>query len=235
MNTSNLNHKIYEEHLSDTKMPRLPLIHKLSCVSSKGCRPFYGEWYGLSTSESESKWQAELGAHFSLEFWDKTYILNKQSLVSNKTKWINLQILRFILPTNYSVNKYKPLQDPGCSFCISHLERLPFLIWSCPVVRDFWEMVGNILEFYYPYFTLGRKEAIFGDIKSKGDSVINTMLLLSKQFIWKEKFGSKNIDEVKYITFMRKELNFLLESMNYQGNGIKFRTEWNNILEHFNI
>ena len=96
-------------------------------------------------------------------------------------------------------------------------------------------MVEEILKTYFPNFKLGRKEAIFGDIKSKGDSVINTMLLLSKQFIWKEKFGSKNIDEVKYITFMRKELNFLLESMNYQGNGIKFRTEWNNILEHFNI
>ena len=193
------------------------------------------EWYGLSTSESESKWQAELGAHFSLEFWDKTYILNKQSLVSNKTKWINLQILRFILPTNYSVNKYKPLQDPGCSFCISHLERLPFLIWSCPVVRDFWKMVGNILEFYYPNFTLGRKEAIFGDIKTKGDSVINTMLLLAKHFIWREKFGSRNIDEVKYISFMRKELGFLQENMDFKGNGIKFRTDWNSILEYFNV
>ena len=235
-----LNHKIYEEQFSDTKLPRLPLIHKLSCLSSKGCRPFYvalksREWSGISTSESENKWLAELGAHFSLEFWEKIWFLNKQSIVSNKTKWVNLQICRFILPTNYSVNKYKPSQDPGCSFCIHHLERLPFLIWGCPVVREFWDMVGNILKFYYPNFTLGRKEAIFGDIKSKGDSVINTMLLLAKQFIWKEKFCSKNIDEVKYISFMRKELNYLLENMDFKGNGIKFRNEWINILEHFNV
>ena len=91
------------------------------------------------------------------------------------------------------------------------------------------------MKFYYPNFTLGRKEAIFGDIKSKGESVINTMLLLAKQFIWKEKFCSKNIDEVKYISFMRKELNYLLENMDFKGNGIKFRNEWINILEHFNV
>ena len=205
-----LNHKIYEENYSDTTLPRLPLIHKLSCLSSKGCRPYYvalkaREWSGLSTSESENKWHAELGTHFSVEFWDKIWILNKQSLVSNRTKWINLQICRFILPTNYSVNKYRPLQDPGCSFCIHHLERLPFLIWSCPVVGEFWVMVGNILRIYFPNFNLGRKEAIFGDIKSKGDSVINTMLLLAKQFICMEKFGSKNIDEIKYISYMRRE------------------------------
>ena len=241
INTVNhLNNKIYDDHISDTKMPRLPLIHKLSCLSAKGCRPYYlvlkaREWSGLSTSVSENKWHDELGTQFSLDFWDKIWNVNKHSIVSNKTKWINLQICRFILPTNYTVNKYKPLQDPGCSFCNTHLERLPFLVWSCPVVRDFWDMVGNILEFYFPNFKLGRKEAIFGDCNTKGDSIINTMLLLAKQFIWREKFGSKNIDDVNYINFMKKELGFLLENMDYKGNGILFRTEWLDILQHFNV
>ena len=103
------------------------------------------------------------------------------------------------------------------------------------MVREFWGMVGNILEIYFPNFTLGKKEAIFGDIKSAGDSVINTMLLLAKQFIWREKFGSKNIDEATYISFMRRELGFLQENMNFKGSGIKFRTDWSDILEHFNV
>ena len=136
---------------------------------------------------------------FSINFWDKIWQVNKDSLVSNKMKWSNLQILKFILPTNYSVNKYKPLQDPRCSFCIAHSERLPDLIWGCLVVRDFWEMVGNILTSYFPNFILGRKEAIFGEIKSRGDSVINTVILLAKQFPWRQKFGSKNIDELQFI------------------------------------
>ena len=103
------------------------------------------------------------------------------------------------------------------------------------MVRDFWIMVGKILKLFFPNFSLGKKEAIFGDINTKGDSVINTMLLLAKQFIWREKFGSKNIDEATYISFMRRELCFLQENMNFKGQGIKFRNDWTNILAHFNV
>ena len=102
------------------------------------------------------------------------------------------------------------------------------------MVRDFWIMVGKILKLFFPNFSLGKKEAVFGEINTKGDSIINTMLLLAKQFIWREKFGSKNIDEANYISFMKRELGFLQENMEFKGNGMKFRTEWNDILKHFN-
>ena len=151
-------------------------------------------------------------------------------------KWINLQIYRFILPTNYTVSKYSPTQDPGCSFCSSHLERLPEMLWSCPVVRDFWVMVGNTLNIYYPQFKLGRKEAIFGDINSGGDSVINTVLLISKQFIWRQKFGSKSLDELTFILYMKSELNLLLEIINHKNeNNQSFYEDWAEILLHFDI
>ena len=236
----NLNNKIYDINFSDTKSPKLPLIHKLSCLSNKGCGIYYKalksrEWSALSTSNCENKWQNELGTTLSVEFWNKIWRLNKYSLISNRMKWINLQIFRFILPTNYTVNKYKQTQDPGCSFCPNHLELLPFLMWSCPEVRDFWSMVGNILGAYFPQFTLGRKEAIFGDAKSKPDSVINTMLLLGKQFIWRQKFGSKSLDELSFIIYMKNELNLLYQTMVFKGQKIKFCREWDVILEYFEI
>ena len=235
-----LNNKIFDQNLSDTKAPKLPLIHKLSSLGSKGCRIYYvalksREWTELSTSNCENKWHGELGTHFSIDFWNQIWKINKHSLVSNKMRWVNLQIYRFILPTNYSVNKYKPLQDPGCSFCSEHLELLPYLFWSCPVVRDFWTMVGNILCYYYPQFKLGRKEAIFGDIKTKGNSIINTVLLLGKQFIWRQKFGSKSLDELSYIIFMKNELNFLLETMTFRGKKLEFYNDWKEILLHFEV
>ena len=172
---------------------------------------------------------------FSINFWNKIWQINKHSLVSNKMKWINLQILKFILPTNYTVNKYKPLQDSRCSFCTAHSERLPYLVWSCLVVRDFWKMVGNILTSYYPNFKLGQKEAIFGDITSKGDSVTNTMILLAKQFLWRQKFGSKIINEFQFKIYMKAELSFLLKTMEFKEKGLEFRREWVKILQHFEL
>ena len=155
--------------------------------------------------------------------------------MSNKLKWINLQIYRYILPTNYTVSKYKANQDPGCSFCQNHTEQLSALVWSCPEVRGFWNMVENILKKYFPHFNLGRKEAIFGDTNSKGDSVINTILLLAKQFIWREKFCTKELNEINYILYMKKELQLLIEAMNFKGKLTIFINDWANILQHFEI
>ena len=184
----NLNFKIFDKNSSDILLPRLPVIHKISTAQSKGCRIFYKalkarEWEENGTLESEERWQTELDTRFSVIFWDRIWNLSKYFLCSNKMKWINLQILRYILPTNYTVNKYKESQDPRCSFCTNHDERLSTLVWSCLVVREFWTMVGNIISNYFPQFHLGRKEAIFGDYNTRGDSIINTMILLAKQFI----------------------------------------------------
>jgi hypothetical protein len=178
----------------------------------------------------------KLGTVLSVDFWDKIWKLNKGSHISNKMKWINLQINRFILPTNYTVNKYKPNQDPGCSFlCTTHLETIPNLLWGCPEVREFWDMVGNILTFYYPQFRLGRKEAIFGDVSTCSNSTINTLLSFSKQFIWNQKFSSKRLDEVKYINFIKKELQLLMDVMEFKGKIIEFREQFDSILDHFGI
>jgi hypothetical protein len=76
-------------------------------------------------------------------------------------------------------------------------------------------MVGNILTFYYPQFRLGRKEAIFGDVSTCSNSTINTLLSFSKQFIWNQKFSSKRLDEVKYINFIKNELQLLMNVMEW--------------------
>ena len=102
------------------------------------------------------------------------------------------------------------------------------------MVREFWKMVGNFISTYFPNFRLGRKEAIFGDINSKGDSVINTLILLAKQFLWRQKFGSKNLNELQYILYMRRELPLLEKLIESKGNGF-FCKEWVQIFQHFEI
>ena len=96
-------------------------------------------------------------------------------------------------------------------------------------------MVGNILKSYFPNFILGRKEAIFGDHTSNGNSVINTIIIFSKQFIWTEKFGKKDLNEMHYILFMKKELKLLLEIMQFKGEMETFITDWAEIMQHFEI
>ena len=78
-----LNNKIFDINISDTNSPKLPPIHKVSCMASKGCRVFYDiqkarEWTWLGTRNCETKWQEELGTTFSVDFWNLIWKLNKK-------------------------------------------------------------------------------------------------------------------------------------------------------------
>ena len=241
LGAKSLNYKTYNDNLSDLQIPRLPLLYKLSCVQVKGCGSFYKtlrarELDRNSMIGSEQKWEKELGLTFSPIFWDKIWKIDKKSLVENKMKWVSLQINRHILPTNYTVNQYDKSVDPGCSLCSnSHNEKLSKLLWGCQVVQEFWIMISNILTFHFPCFKLGIKEALFGDIKSDGASVQNTILFLSRQFIWRQKFTTKTLDEVNFIIFMRQELKNLFNVHFYEGKLHLFIIDWQAILDHFEV
>ena len=241
MGAKSLNYKIYSENLSDLQLPRLPLLYKLSCLQVKGCSTFYRtlraqELDRNSMANCEKKWHSELGIDFSPHFWDKIWKICKKSLIENKMKWVTLQINRHILPTNYTVSQYDKSVDPGCSLCSkSHIEKLSKLLWDCQAVQDFWQIITNILKFHFPNFNLGVKEAIFGDITSEGSSVRNTILFLARQFIWRQKFTSKSLDEVQFINFLRQELKNLFNAHFFRGKMHEFMSDWHAIFDHFEV
>ena len=211
-----LNHKTYNERLSDLSNPKLPPIQKLTCTQSKGCSIFYKtlravKIHGENTNKAEQKWHKELNTVYSVDYWDSIWKHIGNPLISNKNKWLQIQINHFTLPTNYTVNKYEQTQSPFCSFCHHdyHLEVLPALFWDCPKVNAFWALIANFLRNFYPHIILGKKEAIFGDASSKRDSVFNTILSLSRAFIWIQKFTSKKLEWNRYQNYLRVELNLV--------------------------
>ena len=96
-------------------------------------------------------------------------------------------------------------------------------------------MVANSLANFYPKLVLGKKEALFGDPNSAGDSVFNTMLLLSRYFIWKHKFTSKELDEVNFINYVKEQLSLIYNCKKITGKEVQFLTDWAVLLEHFQV
>ena len=120
--------------------------------------------------------------------------------------------------TNYSLLRNV---SPQCSFCGEHMENLNLLVWSCNVVQEFWKMIKNCISNFYPEFILQRKEAIFGHVGSSNlihksqilyRSVINTILALARYFIYKQKFTSKELDEIKFLNYMRDHLEIIYQT-----------------------
>jgi hypothetical protein len=189
-----------------------------------------------SMANSVKKWQDEADLTISAQSWDKIWKISKNSLVQNKMKWVTIQINRHILPTNYTVSKCDPSVNPGCSLCTnSHAEKLTTLLWDCQVVQEFWGIIQNILNHHFPGFKLGIKEAIFGDLNSEGPSIQNTLLLLARQFIYRQKFTTKSLDEVQYLNFMRNELKNLYNTHVFREKVNKFMLDWQSIFDHFDI
>ena len=156
-------------------------------------------------------------------------------LVGNKLIWTQIQINKHLLPTNYTVNKYDASVNPTCSFCQLHVEELHLLMWGCGVVRQFWKMVENMLLNFYPGFVLGRREAIFGHSGSEGDSTFNTILMLSRYFIWRNKFTTKNLDEVNFLNYIKDQLELIYYCKIAKEKQIAFLEDWKALLEHFGI
>ena len=96
-------------------------------------------------------------------------------------------------------------------------------------------MVANFFSNFYPKFELGMKEAIFGHCFSGGDSVFNTLLILSRYFIWKQKFTTKRLDEVDFINFIKTQLELIYSCKKVIEKQIEFIKEWEAILDHFQV
>ena len=100
---------IFNLNLSDNAQPRLPLLFKISLEQLKGCRFYYqvlkSQFTLLrGTLRGENRWQEKLGTTFSTTFWDKIYKITQNMLIPNKQIWTQIQINKYLLPTNYSVN-----------------------------------------------------------------------------------------------------------------------------------
>ena len=103
------------------------------------------------------------------------------------------------------------------------------------MVRQFWQMVTNTINNYQPGFILGRKEALFGDVKSLGVSPVNTILILSRYFIWQQKFTTKALDDVHYINFMNGKLNLVYQCQKLKNIELNSIKDWRLFLSHFDV
>ena len=72
-------------------------------------------------------------------------------------------------------------------------------------------------------------------MNTSADSVENTVLLLSREFIWVQKFTSKKLENRKYMNFMKNELTqlFQIVQINYKTN--EFLKCWLPILNFFEV
>ena len=132
---------------------------------------------GTILAQRESKWHTELNCSFGSDFWNRTHSLAAGIKNENKMKFIQYQINRNSLFTNYRVNKFKNHKSPNCqneevtlSFplfdttdhlwsmtCEVHVtpELVSHLFYLSTFVLKLWTDVKGLAQYAWYWHTLG--------------------------------------------------------------------------------
>ena len=182
----------------------------------------------------EEKWHKELNTLYSTEFWNKTYVLTAEIKFDHKIKWLQYQINRNSLYTNYRVNKFNNQVSPLCTFCIQsqnanpQIEHVSHLFVSCPTIQKLWYDIVDWLNSIDVGVPTDKKNLLFGVHTEQFDSVSNYVILCTKYYIWVTKQKQQSPTFVAFKKYFFTKLEDLKNAYTFLEKNDKFN-HWNNI------
>ena len=168
----------------------------------------------------EDKWHVDLNCILSLNFWQRCKHFISQIKYHNDIVWLQTQLLRNTLKTNYIVSKFVPLVNERCTFECGQIETNFHLFYGCVHINNFFndlrEWLHSINVHKYGIKT-DRLSILFGIHNEEANSEKNLILLAAKKFIWLQKFRKlvPRLDRFKtYLFDFIKNLKFIHEIKN---------------------
>ena len=216
--------------------PIRPFLIDAAFTTKKGC----GKYYKFITKEinmknrinlREDKWHQEINARYSIQFWDNARRLCTSIRYDNPLKWLQYQILRNSLQTNYIVSHFIPNITRECQFGCQMDEKVSHIFWFCPIVAVFLNDVFNFISKTGLNFQPTREQFLFGYQNLQFNNPKNYLALVVKKFIWTSKFKFGNLSMVGFKYYLKSVLSDLKVLYNLKKNENMFDV-WNNL---FNI
>ena len=152
----------------------------------------------------------------------------------NKLRWLQYQILRHSIKTNYMVNKALPHVSPLCAYCgdeTGELEHTLHLFWTCRHTQKFWTDLTDLSFDIGTFLPMERIKILFGIHNDPPDSVNNFIILTAKHDIWANKFKTPHtplslVAFKKLLKLRVGEKQKVAEFLNKQDD----LDRWNNLL-----
>ena len=202
--------KMAHNRLNCANFPDKPILIDVALSINKGCSIYYKLLRKVINLNNkiflrDSKWHLEIGQQFSIQFWNNARKLCASINFDNYLKWLQYQIVRNSLQTNYIVSHFKPEVSATCSYCDSEnsLEKISHLFWSCPRVSEFLEEVFRFITSTGINFDPSRENFLFGFFNENFFEPKNYISLVTKKYIWITKFKSANLSLVGFKCFLK--------------------------------
>ena len=227
--------KFPREKLLPNISPVRPVLIEAVFSTTKGC----GMYYKYLTKEQnlkngietrDMKWHEELGCLFSVQFWDKARRLCTSIKYENSIKWLQYQILRNSLQTNYIVSHFIRNVSKECQFGCGEDEKVSHIFWHCLKVTEFLNDVFALIQNTGFQFQPNKLQFLFGYQNLPFSDPKNYLVLVVKKFIWNSKFKNGTLSIVGFKKYLKSVLSDLKVLFVLQNKNNKFN-EWNDLYE----
>ena len=221
--------------LNCASFPQKPFLIDMSLCAVKGCSMYYKMLMKKTIltntiSVREAKWHHELGTNFSLNFWNNSRSLCASINFDNKLKWLQFQIIRNSLQTNYIVSHFKRTVSKKCQYCSQSDELVSHLFWTCHVVNSFLNNIYTFFtEIHFEYIP-SKAQMIFGFHELPFSHPKNYISLIIKRYVWKTKFQSCQLNLSRFKGLLKSymvDLKYIFDMKNVPEQF----NEWNVIFD----
>lgn len=135
--------------------------------------------------------------------WDKICLAALKTSICPKLKYFQYRVTHRKLTTNYLRNKYDSLVSPLCWYCKHHTETVFHLLWFCPVIRAFWTKLFQWCKYICKIDLQSDIEpfhVILNCYKGEYVQLVNTILLITKQYIYRCKCQKQKLSIMELVT-----------------------------------
>ena len=223
INTAFTKHNLKQQDVPTVLLPMQTLLVNIANITTKGCNQYYGLLRKAKAVKNvlqsrQDKWHEELGHIYSTQFWRTTYQALPFIRYDNRLKWLQFQIVRKCLFTNFRVNKFKTHISPLCTYCRVENETISHLFFLCPITLTFLNQARDFFEELGVKINLDLSTIIFGNKEEKYDSVDNQIILWLKAFVWSNKFKNSHLSMSIFKTVFMNRLHEVKELAQFYEN-----------------
>ena len=216
-----------------TQLPFQPLLISIVTSVKSGCSKYYRllrrkACLNTNLCSRENKWHQELGYSLSREYWNRTYKLTSEFSNDNRMKWLQFQINRNSVFTNYKIHKFNRQVAPTCTFCIQgqpdtpNLELVSHLFVNCDAVNGLWTGIRDWLCSLGFNLPIDKTVILFGWHDQPFTSVINYIILTVKYYIWVSRLQNQILNLKAYKKYLFSKLDELKNACIYEKKEFKF-------------
>ena len=140
-------------------------------------------------------WARQLPECVTMDQWEKSRISCFKISLDTKLRYFQYRLLSCKLVTNSLRHRWDNTVSPLCYFCKEKEEVVMHILYECKIVKKLWSHVEKWLKYILKYpVDLSINDIILNNVTGKNGWFINTVILVTKQYIYATKCLKKELN-----------------------------------------